>query len=425
MKTMRSGPLTLKGFFTVPTDHAASRWPPLSNLDADGLVEAVSTARYPGNRAATRTEGQSTDVHLELGHVDVALPPHVLEAAALAAMDPGLGYTPTAGSASLREAISHKLLSVNGLAVDPMHEMVVTNGGVAALDAIVATVVPPGDEVMIPDPGWPNYALIADVNHVRSVTYACPSPGGRPDIEQLRRRVTDRTRAIVVNSPNNPTGSVYCDSDIQAIVDIASPRGLWVILDECYDQLQSDRPGPTVTPRGLSYDRIASIFSFSKTFGMATWRLGYGVGPAKLMSACANRLEANSSCASGVSQAAGQAALQGPQGWVLSARTRLACQLEFASQRLKSVERLAYQPNGGIYVMMDIADLNTDSALFAARLYRASGVIVAPGLAFGVASSGCVRVSVGGELSDLERGLDSLTNMVQVYGREDLANFNG
>jgi len=202
----------------------------------------------------------------EAGQPDFRTPAHVAEAAK-AAIDAGFTfYTPTAGIPSLREAIARKLERVNGISVPPA-PIACGPGGVGVIAATMATLVESGDEVLTPDPGWPNTSIMVAWAHGREVRYPCPPElEFQPDLDALERLVTPRTKVLLVNSPNNPTGAVYSEETLARIADIARRRNLWVISDECYDQIMLDgREAAPSMATHLGDGRVISVFTFSKT----------------------------------------------------------------------------------------------------------------------------------------------------------------
>lgn len=149
---------------------------------------------------------------------------------------------------------------------------------------MLAAVVQPGEEVLFPDPGWPNYRMMPPWLGARALFYPCPARTGfQPDLEALEAQITSRTKVLVVNSPNNPTGAVYPEATVGAMIEIAQRHNLWLLSDECYDQILLD--GSSTSPARLAPDdpRIATVFTFSKTYAMTGWRLGYLVGSAELV----------------------------------------------------------------------------------------------------------------------------------------------
>jgi len=252
-------------------------------------------------------------IRLDVGQPDFPTPQHVKDAGKRAIDENKTFYTHTQGLLSLREKLVDKLARVNGIKATP-EAIACGPGGVGAIAAMLAAVVEHGDEVLLPDPGWPNYRMMLPWLGARAAYYPCPpSAGFQPDLEALERLITARTKVLVVNSPNNPTGAVYPAETIAAMVEIAQRNNLWLLSDECYDQIVLD--GAWTSPARIAPGdpRIATAFTFSKTYAMTGWRLGYLTGSEELIDTVTKVLESSSSCTSTITQVAAEAALAGPQ----------------------------------------------------------------------------------------------------------------
>jgi aspartate aminotransferase len=361
---------------------------------------------------ALRTPGA---IRLDVGQPNFPTPQHIKDAGKKAIDDNMTFYTHTQGVLSLREKLVDKLVRVNGITTSP--ELIAcAPGGVGAIAAMLAAVVEAGDEVLLPDPGWPNYRMMPPWLKARAVFYPCPpSAGFQPDLEMLESRITARTKVLVVNSPNNPTGAVYPSSTIASLIEIAQRHNLWLLSDECYDQIILD--GSWTSPASIAPDdpRIATVFTFSKTYAMTGWRLGYLVGSAELIDTATKVLESNSSCVSTISQVAAEAALVGPQetvGEMVSAYRR---RRDLVVEILKDAELFISEPTGAFYCMADISPRRMPAREFAFALLRERGVSVAPGTAFGREAGEAVRISLASSEAALEAGVGRLAEFV--HGR--------
>ena len=280
--------------------------PSLARLPAE---TGHSGIREIGNEAL-RTPGA---IQLHVGQPNFQTPKHIGEAGKRAIDEGKTFYTHTQGLLSLREKLVAKLERVNGIASTP-ERIAVTPGGVGAIAAVFASVLEPGDEVLLPDPGWPNTRIMLSWTGTHGVFYPCPPANDfMPDLDALESRITQRSKLLLINSPNNPTGAVYPRQAIERIIELAQRHNLWLLSDECYDQILLD--GSWTSPAALAPEdpRIASVFTFSKTYAMTGWRMGYVTGSAELMDTVTKVLESNSSCVSTITQVAGEAALVGPQ----------------------------------------------------------------------------------------------------------------
>jgi aspartate aminotransferase len=361
---------------------------------------------------ALRTPGA---IRLDVGQPDFPTPQHVKDAGKRAIDENKTFYTHTQGILSLREKLVDKLARVNGIKTSP-EKIACAPGGVGAIAAMLAAVLEHGDEVLLPDPGWPNYRMMLPWLGARGVYYPCPpSVGFQPDLDALRKLITARTKVLVINSPNNPTGAVYPASTVAAFVDLAQRHNLWLLSDECYDQILLD--GSWTSPASLAPDdaRIATAFTFSKTYSMTGWRLGYLAGSAELIDTATKVLESNSSCVSTITQVAAEAALVGPQDCVAEMVGAYRRRRDRVVDLLDDAELLIARPAGAFYIMADVSPAEMPSRELAFALLRERGVSVAPGTAFGRVAEQAVRISLASSDADLEAGVGRLAEFV--HGR--------
>jgi aspartate/methionine/tyrosine aminotransferase len=314
---------------------------------------------------------------------------------------------------SLREKLAAKLERVNAIRVTP-ERIACGPGGVGALAAVFGAVLERGDEVLMPDPGWPNTRLMLAWTGAHGVFYPCSAADGfQPDLEALERLITPRTKMLLINSPNNPTGAVYPKATVALLVELAQRHNLWLLSDECYDQIILD--GSWTSPASLAPEdpRIASVFTFSKSYSMTGWRIGYVAGSAELIDTATKVLESNSSCVSTISQVAAEAALDGPQDCVGEMVAAYRHRRNLVVDILREAGMLVNEPTGAFYCMADIARSRLHSREFAFRLLREKGVSVAPGSAFGEVAGSAVRISLASLDTDLREGVGRLAEFVQ------------
>lgn len=358
---------------------------------------------------AIRTPGT---IRLDVGQPDFPTPQHVKDAGKRAIDENKTFYTHTQGLLSLREKLVDKLARVNRIKTSP-ENIACGPGGVGAIAATLAAIVEQGEEVLLPDPGWPNYRMMLPWLGARGVNYPCPPAAGfQPDIDALEQLITPRSKVLVVNSPNNPTGAVYPLETITALIELAQRHNMWLISDECYDQILLD--GSWTSPAALAPDdpRIVTVFTFSKTYSMTGWRLGYLSGSAELVDTATKVLESNSSCVSTISQLAAEAALTGPQDCVGEMVGAYRRRRDLVVEILKDAELFIAEPTGAFYIMADIAPSGLASRDFAFALLRERGVSVAPGTAFGRVATEAVRISLASSDADLQEGVGRLAEFV-------------
>jgi aspartate/methionine/tyrosine aminotransferase len=379
--------------------------PPL----AHGPVESAhSGIREIANEALLRPG----TIRLDVGQPDFPTPRHIGDAGKRAIDEGKTYYTHTQGILSLREKLVAKLARVNGINVAP-DRIATTPGGVGGIAAVFAAVLEDGDEVLLPDPGWSNYRMMLGWTRARGIYYPCPPADGfQPDLDALSRLITPRTKLLVVNSPNNPTGAVYPLGTTTRLVELAQRHNLWLLSDECYDQIVLD--GTWTSPAHIAPDdaRIATVCTFSKSYSMTGWRIGYVTGSADLIDTVTKILESNSSCVSTISQVAAEAALDGPQDCVIQMVTAYHRRRDLVVDLLREADMLISEPAGAFYCMADITRSHLPARDFAFRFLREKGVSVAPGTAFGEVAKHAVRISLASSDEHLREGVGRLAEFV-------------
>ncbi|TMF66637.1 MAG: pyridoxal phosphate-dependent aminotransferase [Chloroflexi bacterium] len=376
---------------------------------AHGPAESLHSGIREIANEAIRRPGT---IRLDVGQPDFPTPQHVKDAGKRAIDENKTFYTHTQGLLSLREKLVDKLARVNGIKTTP-EAIACGPGGVGAIAAMFAAVLEQGDEVLLPDPGWPNYRMMLPWLGTRGIFYPCPPEYGfQPDLESLARLISPRTKILVVNSPNNPTGAVYPEATVAAMIDLAQSHNLWLLSDECYDQIVFD--GSWTSPAKLAPDddRIVTAFTFSKTYAMTGWRLGYIAGSVDLIDTATKVLESNSSCVSTITQVAAEAALTGPQDCVGEMVSAYRRRRDLVVDILKDAELLISEPTGAFYIMADVSLRGLPAREFSFALLREQGVSAAPGTAFGEVASEAVRISLASSEADLREGVGRLARFV-------------
>ncbi|HCW51302.1 MAG TPA: aminotransferase class I/II [Clostridiales bacterium] len=349
--------------------------------------------------------GRRGVVRLEVGEPLFSTPPHIVEAAVRAVRDGLTRYTPNAGLPSVREAVCARMHRDYGLEIAP-ERVCVTVGGVGGISSALRAAVDAGDEVLIPDPGWPNYYMMAVVAGAVPRRYPLrPENGYLPDLDELRSMVGPRTRVLVVNSPSNPLGTVFPPALVEALVDFVSTHDLILISDEVYDRIIYEGTHRTA----CAYDpdgRVVAVFSASKTYAMTGWRVGYAIAGEEMVRQMAKLQEAYVSCAPAPSQKALEAALTGPQDGV-EAMCRTYRENRDLTCRLLAERGIPHRrPEGAFYVWIEAGCRN--STEFAHRLLTERGVALAPGSTFGPRGEGYVRVSLVSAAEAIREGVAAL-----------------
>ncbi|MFA6707958.1 MAG: pyridoxal phosphate-dependent aminotransferase [Sphaerochaetaceae bacterium] len=348
-------------------------------------------------------------VHLEIGQPDFPTPAHIIEAAHKALLDGFTGYSPNAGLPSVRKAFADYLMKTHNIEVSA-DQIVVTVGAMGALfNAFMAT-LNPGDEVLVPNPGYPNYRMAISLMHAISVPYRLDvsKHGFSLNVEHIESLITEKTKAIVLNSPSNPTGMVATSDQVEALVAVAHRHHVYLISDEAYDQMLFS--ARHVSP--LSFDPDGNVFgmySCSKTYSMAGWRVGFIVAPKRIAPLMAKLQEAYCSCAPTVSQKAAEAALVNEQTCVEAMREAYRQRVEYACALCEQMNIDYVRPSGAFYLMVKLPNhISMTSDDFALALVKSVQLAVAPGSTFGSQGEGFVRLSLCCSESIIKEGLQRL-----------------
>ncbi len=349
-------------------------------------------------------------IRLEVGEPNFPTPPHIVEAAHRAAQQGFTKYTQTAGLLSLRELLAVHVTRTYGYPVTPS-QINVCVGGVQGVLAAMIALLEAGDEVLLPDPAWPNYEMSVLIREARPVSYPLAIEDHfLPRTDDLERLVSDRCKLLILNSPANPTGAVFPRPMVEALVRFAQRHDLYILADEVYGRLIFE--GEHVSPANYDPERVISLYSFSKTYAMTGWRIGYVVANAAITQVITKIGEPMISCVSGVAQKAAEAALTGPQDCVQEMRESYRERRDAVVEVLKAHDSYVYTPRGAFYIMVDISRSGLDSYQFALGLLRDRRVAVAPGTAFGRVGRHLVRVSLATEKSQLIAGVTHLCEYI-------------
>lgn len=332
-------------------------------------------------------------IHLELGEPDFPTPTHIVEAAHQAALEGYTKYAPSAGFGRLRDEIVRKVATTNGFSIDP-GQVTITNGATEGLYSVFLALLQPGDEVLYPDPGWPNAKMMIELTGATVVGYPLTKENSFvPDPQQVRDLITSRTRLLVINSPSNPLGSVTSAEIMEQLLAAAAEHDLWVISDECYEAMVFGGKATSLATLDGD-DRVITAFSFSKTYAMTGWRVGYIVSPKKLASTIVKMQQAVIGSVNAPAQMAAIAALEGQQAIVGDMRDEYESRRNAAISALSAGSASALQPDGGFYVWIDVRSSGHATLDFAKALIMEKKVAVVPGSAFGPQGEGFVRMSL-------------------------------
>jgi aspartate aminotransferase len=377
----------------------------MSRLGTETAFEVLAKAR------ALEAKGRDI-VHLEIGEPDFDTPSAIV-AAGVAALERGeTHYTPSAGVIELREAIARYLKERRGLSVDPA-QVIVTPGAKPIMFYALLALLDEGDEAIYPDPGFPIYSSMIDFAGARGVPLALREENGfQPDLDELRKLVNARTKVLVLNSPNNPTGGVLSREAIRTIAAIARERDLWVLADEIYGELVYDGEHHSIALEEGMAERTILLDGFSKTFAMTGWRLGYGVFPRMLVEPVTKLVTNSVSCTATFVQRAGAAALSSRPPEVDQMIAEFRRRRDAVVKGLNAVPGITCRaPQGAFYVFPNIRELRlSSSAEVADRLLNEAGVATLAGTCFGAAGEGYLRLSYANSLANLEKAVTRIAD---------------
>jgi aspartate/methionine/tyrosine aminotransferase len=348
--------------------------------------------------------GRSDVIHLEVGEPDFGTPLHIIEGAFDAVRAGATRYTGNAGRPSLRAAIARHMTE-RGTPVTP-DRVIVTVGAIGALFTALMTVVDTGDEVLIPDPGWPNYESIVVLAGGIPVRYPLPESNNFvPDPEDLARRIGPRTKAILINSPGNPTGAVFPADIVRRLGSLAAHTGVFLISDEIYEDIVFDGMRHESFIKHTPTDRLFVISGVSKSYAMTGWRLGWVICPSQAAAIAEKLQEPVVSCAPTPSQVAAEAALNGPQDSVETARLLFQSRRDLFTSILGQTGKVAGRPCGAFYGLVKLGDHHASALEFARKLLIDEAVAVVPGDTFGPSTSRMIRLAFTIEDDRLAEGL--------------------
>src|SRR5215468_3126487 len=364
---------------------------------------------------ATELERQGRSIiHLEIGEPDFDTPQPVVEAGIEWLRKGATHYSPTPGVWELRTAIAHHLNSRHPAKIDPRN-VLVTPGAKMMIFSIIQSIVDPGDEVICPDPSYPAYEAAIRMAAATPVRVKLEeSKQFRFDLNQLARQITPRTKMIVINSPQNPTGGVLTLDDLKRVADLARNHDLLILSDEIYSEIYyTDRP-PSILDVPDILDRVFLVNGFSKIYAMTGWRLGYGVVPSDTFAAIDLFINNSVSSTATFTQ---RAALEAFTPETAKATAQMVG--EFRRRRDVFADGLneipgvrCLKPFGAFYLFPNVSGVGLPSDEFANRLLNEAGVAVLPGTAFGQYGQGYIRLSFANSLTNIEEALERIGKFV-------------
>lgn len=380
------------------------------------LSKISRMAPSPIRKMFDLARGMENIVSFGLGEPDFTTPVNIIEAAKKQLDEGNTHYTPNAGILPLREAVANKLKEYDRVEYDPNTEIMITSGGMEGLYLTMLAALNPGDEVILTDPSYVNYHdQVSMCNGVPKYVPVYEEDGFNYNPENLEKAITSKTKAILINSPANPTGAVASRELLEKIADIAIKNDLLVIFDEVYKYLLYDN---------LKFCNIASIpgmkertvviDSCSKTYAMTGWRVGFVAGPKELVSNLPKIQENVCSCVPAFSQYAAIEGLKNSQASVDYMNKKYLERRNVICDGINSIEHLSCKvPKGAFYIFVNIKKTGLTSEEFAVRLLKEEAVIVSPGSGFGKSGEGFVRMSYATSIENINEGLKRIKHFVQ------------
>jgi aspartate/methionine/tyrosine aminotransferase len=388
-------------------------------------MESITAQRIPYSQirvmfdAANKLERQGKKIiHLEIGRPDFNTPEHIVEAAVEALRSGKHHYSPNAGILELRQAISNKFSTEYDLEYDPETEVVVTNGVAEGIYVAIHALLNPGDQILIPDPRWINYDVDALTNFVDPVDYTLfEDKNFQPDPEEIEERITGRTRMILVASPSNPTGGVTGKDVLEKIAELAVKHDLLVLSDEIYEKIvyPPAEHGSIATFPGMR-ERTILLNGFSKCFSMTGWRLGYVLGPKKLVNPILRYHQYMITSTNTFAQWGAVTALKGDQE-----PSRMMVE-EFQERRdymYDAINRIpgirCAKPAGAFYLFPSIKETGMDGFRMAEMLLEKAGVATVAGECFGKNGADHIRISYSNSMENLREAIEKMESALRKF----------
>jgi aminotransferase len=355
-------------------------------------------------------------IHLELGRPDFDTPHHIKETAKTAIDEGKVHYSSNYGIPELREAIAKKLKEDNGLSFDPATEIIVTVGANEAVFMTMMGLLNPGDEVLIPDPCWLHYFYCARMAGAVPVSVPLREENGfNPDIHDFRSRISPKTRMIVINTPNNPTGAVFNKAVLEELAQLAIEKNLFVLSDEIYEKMvyEGNRHFSIGSLPGMK-ERTVTINGFSKIYAMTGWRLGYAAADKELTSALIRVHQYTTVCATTFSQWGAVEALNGSQIEAEKMVKEFDRRRNLVYEALKAMPGIeVVKPKGAFYIFPNIKALGKTPDELTDYLLEKARVAIVPGTTLGVYGKDYIRISYANSYENLKIAMERMKKALE------------
>ncbi len=366
------------------------------------------TVRLSGLVSELRAKGEDV-ISLGVGEPDFPTPSHIVEAAKQALDEGFTKYTPSKGIPELREAIAEKSRAENGIPCGPEDVIVIPTKH--ALFASVLAFAGPSDEVLLPDPGWVSYLPMVRLASAKPVPVPCEGEFQMTP-EATAELITPASRMIIVNSPNNPTGSVYDPEALRGLADLAEDHNLVIVTDEIYEKIVFNGEHHSIAAFPGAFDNTITVHGFSKTYSMTGWRLGWAVAPRDLLGSINKIQQHSTTCATSFAQKGGVAALTGPKGPVEKMVQEFEKRREIVAQGVAEIPAFTFKkPRGTFYAWIRYDDPRS-SLDFAETLLKEAKVAVTPGIAFGDKGENHFRLSFAASRENIQEAFKRVAEVL-------------
>ncbi|MCK5030675.1 MAG: pyridoxal phosphate-dependent aminotransferase [Thermoplasmatales archaeon] len=377
---------------------------------SDGAFRIYGEAAFEVLAKAQELERQGKNIlHFEIGEPDMETPENVAKVGIQAIKDKKTHYVPSIGILELRKAVQDEIEKTRGYRPD-LDQIVIIPGLKPGIFFSMLATVNPGDEVIYQDPGYPTYGSVSSFLGAKGILVPLLEENEfRMNPDDIKERITEKTKLIVVNSPQNPTGSVMTNSELDDIAELAEEHDIFVISDEIYSKMTYDTVHYSPTARDEAKERTVLLDGFSKYYAMTGWRLGYMVAPSKMVERLQDFLVSAVSCTAAFTQWAGVEALTGDQGFISEMMARFKEKRNRIVEGLNSIPGFDCQiPKGAFYAFPNIIETSMTSQECADHLLYNAGVAALPGTAFGPYGEGFLRFSYASTLENIDTAVERI-----------------
>jgi len=379
----------------------------MSRLGTETAFEVLARAKQ------LEAQGKSI-IHLEIGEPDFDTPKNITDAAIKALKEGWTHYNPSAGLPDVRETIAQYVSKTRNIKVNK-DQVVVTPGAKPIMFFSILALVNEGEEVIYPNPGFPIYESVINFVGAKPVPIQLKEENDfRLDTDELKKLVTKKTKMIIINSPQNPTGGVLTHEDLKVIADVALSNDIMVLADEIYSRIIYDGQHHSITAFQGMQERTIILDGFSKTYAMTGWRLGYGVMREDLAVLIAKLQTNSNSCTASFTQRAGIEALTGPQDEVDRMDAEFKRRRDVIVKGLNAIPKVSCKtPSGAFYVFPNVKKIGWESKKLADYLLNEAGVAVLAGTSFGEFGQGYIRISYANSIENIEEALSRIEKALQ------------